>query len=531
MPTEASPRRQPRPSRGGGGGGFWLGLAVVVGGIGAVYVFAPDLPSRIFGGSSSPGPGDEPSVAQTSNTTIDTREQTATNALTAPSAVARTSTTTAKAAPVATTAAPDPSTKTYADEAKAQTFLAQAEEAYKAAPTIKDWSKATSAARKIIGLNAKPATIVRAKDIIRGSEAMAKLFKDLADRDELQRNYDTDPQLVMIGTGPTASYAVPITSMDNIEVVKGDPVAWINGQRASGKITVLLRGKKDFIPASLPSDQVTTVERAKVDEIIAAKQKEFEERLARLKNGALADNALAWYDAAKFAYQNRLDATVAAMMDRALILDPLLAGSVREDKAAGLFANVVLHLNNRNVKQAAAFMKIITERFADTPSGLQARAFYDSKTKESADDVAKAQEALRAARRDAAAREAEEARKRREQRVARAKETGDEQEIAAAEKQAPAEEDTPDAAAPISGDEGKADELYAKGEELYKRAIDAGNSSGRDQLYEECNKYLTQAQNLYNQLLEKNPGNTALEEKAFMCNKLRYGSIKQRRFH
>ncbi len=35
---------------------------------------------------------------------------------------------------------------------------------------------------------------------------------------------------------------------------------------------------------------------------------------------------------------------------------------------------------------------------------------------------------------------------------------------------------------------------------------------------------------IYNKLLEKSP-TPSLEEKAFVCNKLRYGSIKQRRFH
>ena len=533
MPSETpNARRQPRQS--GGGGGFWLGLALVGGSIAAVYVFAPELPRKLFGGVGQPAPGDEPVTAQTSKTDIDAREQSATSALTKPSDLDRTAT---KATPVAVVAAPTgpkPVANAYADEAKAQTYLAQAEEAYKAAPAIKDWSKASSAARKIIGLQVKPTTLVRTKDILRGCDAMAKLFKELNDRDELQRNFDTDPQLIMIGTGPNASAAVPITSMDTLEPVKGDPLAWIATQRSSGKITVLLRGKKDFIAASLPSDQVTSVEHARVDEIIAGKRKEFNERLARLKNSNLADNALSWYDAAKFAYQNRLDDSVAAMMDQALILDPLLAATVREDKAAGLFANVVLHLNNNNVKQAAAFMKILAEeRFADTPSGQQARAFYDSKTKSNADEVAKAQESLRAARREAAEREAAEARSRKEQRVARAKETGDAKEIAQAEK-APAQEiEQPEEAGapPASGDEGKADELFSKGRDLYSKAIDAGNTSARDTLYEECNKYLTQAQNIYNKLAEKNPGNTAIEEKAFMCNKLRYGSIKQRRFH
>jgi hypothetical protein len=89
---------------------------------------------------------------------------------------------------------------------------------------------------------------------------------------------------------------------------------------------------------------------------------------------------------------------------------------------------------------------------------------------------------------------------------------------------------TTEMGAPPTGNEAKADDLFAQGKEAYQKALDAGNTGNRDQLYHEAQKYLTEAQNIYNALLEKSP-NTALEDKAFMCNKLRYGSIKQQRFH
>jgi hypothetical protein len=527
MPDPASLRRQPRPP----GGGFWLGLALLVGGVGAVYVFAPQVPKRLFGQIDRPEDGTAPSAAQTGSTVLDERSHTATNALAEVSQVARTESRQAPVGPKPTIAAPI--AQAFTDEARAQELLTQANAAYQTAVTTKDWSKATSAARKVLGLQAKPATLVRAKDIIRGAEAQERLFKELDDRDELARNFDTHPSLVAFWDERGASgLAVPIRSMEDKTPVETDPLAWIKGQRAAGKLTLMLKGSKQFSPGVLTADQVQKVERADVAAIIAERRGQFEQRLARLKNSALASNPLAWYDAAKFAYQNRLDDHVAQMMDRALLLDPLLAQSVREDKAAGLFSNLVLHLTNKNGPQAAAFMALIDKKFPDTPSGKEARAFYDSKTKSNASEVASAQERLRAARKDALERAAEEARKRREQRLARAEETGDATEIAAAKTEPTTGADEESTAmAPVSGDEGKADELYAKGRDLYQKAIEAGNSDGRDQLYGEANKHLSQAQNLYNQLLAKTPGNAALEEKAFMCNKLRYGSIKQRRFH
>jgi hypothetical protein len=525
MPPTA-PRR---PARRSSGGGFWLGIAIIVGGIAAVYVFAPDLPRRLLASKDAPPVGEEPALAQSSHTDLEIRETNAVDSqLTKPSEVVRTA---AAAKPVTDKpeVAAAPIKNAFADEAKAQALLAEAEAAYAEAPAAKNWSKAISKARAITSLAAKPATLVRAQDIVKGSQAMEKLFKELDDRDELSRNFETHPSLVLLIDGPNPSQAVPIRSMDDQTVVDGDPVAWLQAQRRTGSITVLLRGKKDFLPAKIPADHVGKIEKADIAATIAEKRTEFDERLSRLKNSDLANNALAWYDAAKFAYQNRIDDRVAGMMDKALVLDPRLASSVREDKAAGLFATLVLHLNNGNVKQAAPFMAIIDKRFDDTPSGIEARAFYDLKTKQSADDVAAAQAALRQAREDARLRAKEEADRRRTERVERAKQLGDEDAVKAAEREHD-DVGTTEMGAPPTGNEAKADDLFAQGKEAYQKALDAGNTGNRDQLYHEAQKYLTEAQNIYNALLEKSP-NTALEDKAFMCNKLRYGSIKQQRFH
>ena len=526
MPPSA-PRRTTRPAP-KKGGGFWLALVIICGGIGAVYVFAPDLPRRLLGGADTPPAGDEPALAQSTDTTMAARQTPSVDpALSQPSTVARTATD--RNPVVAPEPVAAPIKTTFADEAQAQKMLAEAEAAYSQAPARKDWTKAVSRARAITSLDAKPATLVRAQDIVRGAQAMERLFKELDDRDELSRSFETNPNLVLLTDGPAPTQAVPIRSMSDQTVVDGDPVAWIQAQRRTGKVTLLVRGRKDFVPSELPSDRIGKVEKADVDAIIAERRAEFNQRLARLRNSELATNALAWYDAAKFAYQSRLDDQVAAMMDKALLLDPLLARSVREDKAAMLFANVVLHLNNDNPKQASIFMGMLERRFGDTSSGKEARAFYDIKTKQSADDVAAAQVRLREAREEARKSAKDEADSRRSERIARAKQLGDADALKAAEAEHPDEANTKVGAA-VSGDEGKADDLFAQGKGFYQKALDAGNNDGRDQLYSQAQKYFTQAQSIYNALLEKG-GSPALEEKAFMCNKLRYGSIKQQRFH
>lgn len=516
-----------RPARRSSGGGFWLALVIIVGGLAAVYVFVPDLPRSLIGGPEKPPAGDEPALAQATDATLEEREASpGTDMLTQPSDVVRTASAPTEVAPSVTTKAPVK--RDHPDEAKAQAILADAEAAYAQAPARKDWTRAVSLARSIAALDATPTTMVRAQDIVRGAEAMRRLFEELDDRDELSRNFETHPSSVLLIDGPNPTHAVPIRSMSDQTPIDGDAVAWIQAQRRTGKVTLLVRGRRDFVPSELPADRLGKVEAADVEAIVTERRAEFQARLTRLRNSELAKNALAWYDAAKFAYQNRLDDQVAEMMDQALLLDPLLARSVREDKAASLFANVVLHLNNDNPKQAAIFMAMLDRRFADTSSGKEARAFYDLKTKQGAEEVARAQQQLRQAREEARRNAADDAERRRAERIARAKQLGDADALKAA--QAEDHEPTAIAAGPVSGDEGKADELFAQGKGYYQKALEAGNSSGRDELYAQAQKYLTQAQSIYNSLLEKSP-NPTLEEKAFMCNKLRYGSIKQQRFH
>jgi hypothetical protein len=251
------------------------------------------------------------------------------------------------------------------------------------------------------------------------------------------------------------------------------------------------------------------------------KQAEFETRLNRLRNSTLANDPLAWYDAGKFAYRNRLDGYVTEMLNQAVVLDQNLVSKVREDKAAGYYANVVSHLKNGNRKQADAFMAIIERKYKDTDQGKQARLYYDGKN----------DELIKAAKAEQDKRKQEEL-QRREAMKQRATDLGDEKALAAM-KQAPTEEpeDTAIAALAATGDEGKADALFAKGRDSYNKALDAGNTPERDVLYEKAYQDLNAACAIYSKLVEKTPGNSTLEVKLLECNKLRYGAVKQRRFH
>ncbi len=91
-------------------------------------------------------------------------------------------------------------------------------------------------------------------------------------------------------------------------------------------------------------------------------------------------------------------------------------------------------------------------------------------------------------------------------------------------------EDTALAAMAATGDEGKADALFSKGRDLYNQALEAGNTPQRDVLYEKAFHELNSAQAIYSKLVEKNPANSTLGIKLQECSRLRYGTVKQRRF-
>lgn len=510
-----SPRSAPtRTSRrsGGGGGGFWLLLAAVVLGAGGVYIFAPDLPRQWFGTTKPPADkGPEPTAPQQVKTDLAQKDHKVDDELSKPKV------TTTQAKPKVDDQPAPEKPKGFADEAKAAPILAVAQKAY----VEMKWTQATNEARKITTMAVSPATRIKAQDIIAGSAAIQKLFAELNDKDELVRYYDTHPSLVLLKSGANVSQAVPITSIDDPTPVENRPLDYIAAQRKTGKVAFLIKGKKDYIPSSLPADTIGEVVAADTAAIMKEKQSEFETRLNRLRNSALARDPLAWYDAGKFAYRNRLDGTVTEMLNQAVVLDQNLVSKVREDKAAGYYANVVSHLKNGNRKQADAFMAIITRKYADTEQGKQARLYYDGKN----DELIKAAKAEQEKRK-------EEERQRKEALKARATELGDEKALAAM-KQEPQEEpeDTATAAIAATGDEGKADALFAKGRDLYNKALDAGNTPERDVLYEKAYNELHAAQAIYSKLVEKNPNDSTLGLKLIECNKLHYGAVKQRRFH
>jgi hypothetical protein len=68
------------------------------------------------------------------------------------------------------------------------------------------------------------------------------------------------------------------------------------------------------------------------------------------------------------------------------------------------------------------------------------------------------------------------------------------------------------------------------GKEIAAQAVDAGNTAARDELYEKAYASLTQAMQIYSDLVDQQPQDEVLSSKLQQCMQLRYGTVKMRRF-
>ena len=327
----------------------------------------------------------------------------------------------------------------------------------------------------------------------------------------------------MISGGRDVTYAVPILGGDkDSQVVDKDPLGFIAAQRKVGAVNFLVRGSKGFIAAPLSDDKigaVTLVDQTAVRQEKAAQLDSFRKGMV----GPARLDPMAWYDIGRYAYQNRLDPSVVDALHQAVLLDPKLAQTVREDRAGLLFSHLVAHLQNGNKMQAAAYMAIIERKYKDTEQGRQARLFYDGKTSE-----------LLAAAKESQRKADEEEARRRDDLAARAKETNDQELAKAIAASKPEPEPAPDLPVTItgSGDEASALALFEKGAKNCSDAIDKGNTPERDQLYGLAIKNLQQAVSLLSALAEKekNPQKLeALQAKIQAANQMKAGALKMRR--
>ncbi len=511
MADDPTPDQAPVKAKRGKPWGY-LVFAVLICGMFITAVLKPELTSSLLGGD--PGkpdsPGDSPAVAgNVDGGALGERE--------AAAALADLGTVNlAKTPPVVATPVVAGPVAGATDEARAARQLANAEVAYKAM----DWDKAVSLARGIARLSAKTSTRDRAGNIERGALALKRVFKELDERDELSRNFETHPSLIRLVRGSSETLAVPITQMDPpYNPVVDSPVAWVQAQRKAGKVLLLVKGLKQFTPAEmavddyeiLPADQ--TAARALAQQALSS-------RAARIEaDKSVRRDAFVWYELGKFAYRNRLDDQVVRYLDKALDLDSDLARNVREANAGMLFGSMVMHSKNGNKKQVDAFMASIERRFKDTEQGKQARLFYDGKQAE-----------MITATRDDERRQRDEAATRLAAKVAAAQKQGDEEKakaIIAAAKEDSTEE-PPSNDGPVDASIASARGLRDQGRSILGEATNMLATDERNHKYAEAAKLLAQAKSLYAKYLEKNKADSSAEAEMIETQKMWFTANKMK---
>ncbi len=507
MADDQIPDQTPVKSKRGKPWGY-LVFAILILGVFLAMVFQPDLPRSLFGGDPAKPEalGDSPAAAGNVNGgALGERELAA--------ELANLGVINTSKPPPASVAKPVETKPTQAvaassaDETRAAQFLAEAESAYQAM----DWDKAESSARKVASLASKVATKSRASEIERGAPALRRVFKELDERDELSRNYETHPSLIRLIKGSSETQAVPITQMNApFNAVADNPVAWVEAQRKVGKVMLLVKGAKSFTPAEMdvegydiqPTDQAT---------IRATAQQTLSSRVARVEaDKSVRRDAFVWYELGKFAYRNRLDDQVIRHLDRAIDLDSELARSVREANAGMLFGSLVMHAKSGNKQQAASFMASIERRYKDTDQAKQARLFYDGKQ---AEMIAAAKESERRQREDAAAQIAA--------KVASAKKQGNEEKAKAIVAEA-AEADEPpaDSGGPVDPGVASARKLRDQGRNILSEATNMPATEARNHKYAEAAHILATAKGMFAKWLEKNPGDSAAEGEMIEAQKM-----------
>jgi hypothetical protein len=453
-----------------------LGLAILVLAMTAVWLSAPDLPRRLLSSTTSGQPplGDVPIAIGSVGGDLAERDPQAEWSLgrVATASIAKPASP-ASALPAGLTEAP-------VDDAKAVGLLAEAEQRYAAM----DWDHAAGLAGRIAGLPSRSAIAQRADGIARGALALKRLFRELDHRDELQRNWDTHPSLLALDDDGRTDLLVPLVSFeDPLVAVLDDPLGWSEGVRTTGNPgCFLVKTGSSFNKMHIAPKPGRLI---RVDQQALAVQlgHQLDRTLARIGgDAAMRNDPNAWYEAGKFAYRNRLDGRVTALLDRAFRLDSDLATTIREGNAGALFGAMVGHIKNGSKQQAAAVMKLIDQRYADTREGRLARLYYDGRTAELL--------------------------------------------IAAREPAKAIDVDAPPAAAEAPPDLARARQLCAAGSKPYYQAAGMPATDERNNLYHQASTLLRQAKAAYAQWCKAHPEDDAAEAEALEASQLEAAARK-----
>lgn len=402
---------------------------------------------------------------------------------------------------------------TFPDQSEASGLLADANQAYR---TL-EWTKARSSAGKVLQLDAKPATKSEARSIISRSRELQDFMKSMTNPEYgmNQGIYTTDAVAQITYQSGSTELVVPVKSMDDKTIINtDDPVNYIQKKLDAGRAYVM---NEKGIPAEIKPNMIIGVDsadmRSKKEEL---SQQAAEKYMKVQENPLLKTDAVALYDVARFAYEVGATKPVTQLLERALILDPNLATSVRNDRAQESYEKIVRALKSGSKNSAAGHLRYMRKHYEDTSVFREAEAYY----KGNSEELAKQMRANREAKRRAIE---EGRRKRREQ----AKKAGDTEIIEQLDEIESQEKKTEEKlASASSGSMADADAKWEKGQEYIRLAFaDGADRAGKKDAYlKQAVDVLVQAKASYIAMSEK--GNAEAAKKAAECNRDLYTAKK-----
>ncbi len=400
-------------------------------------------------------------------------------------------------------------------EADAKALFAEAQQAY----AKFEWTSATSKAKKIRRMDASPDTKADAERLIKAADELKGFMKGMTNPEYgMTRGIYTTDVVVQITYGSgSKENVVPIMSMDNKRIVETkDPVGYVQAKLDGGSAFVM---NEKGIPAQLKSDNISSVDPADMTSIRSKLSSDGKRKLTKLKSNPLLKNdPIAIYDVARYAYHAGIDKPVTKLLEHALLIDPELAESVRNDRANATYEKLVRSMQKGSKKIAAGHLRYLRKHYEDTSVCAEARAYY-------AGENAKLAQIQKEAR-ERRARAVEEARRKRRE---EAKKKGDAETIEKLDKLEKEEKEEAKEMVVADGDEGKADAQWTKGQEYLAEALKPGmdRAGKKDELLGKAFKELTRAWSTYCDLAEK--GNENAARKAVECNQDRYSAKKYMR--
>jgi tetratricopeptide (TPR) repeat protein len=236
------------------------------------------------------------------------------------------------------------------------------------------WDDALSTAQRLMALSPPSEIAQRATRVSENAPKLKNLFSQLNQRDELCRNLETHPSLVRLTVKGHSEQCVPLESLSNRQPFEGpDPIRFIKDR--SGKVAVM--APKSWIGTSYELKDIEKVERADVASVKAQAVKTLESREARIAEANLEKDAVSWYEAARFAYQNRLpDERVVALLEKAVAIAPDLATTLREDKAQSDLNGMMHAAADRNEAQVSLWINQIRQKYPETNARRDAEVVY-----------------------------------------------------------------------------------------------------------------------------------------------------------